>query len=301
MNKVTVLMSTYNGERYLEEQIKSLIKQRNVDLQIFVRDDGSKDKTKEILNKYQAEGVLHWYTGDNLRSAKSFMDLVNTAPESDYYAFCDQDDIWNEDKLERAIIEMKNYKSDNVPILYCSNYQLVDENLKNLSDNHHVTTTTFNAALVSSCCTGCTTVFNRKLLNYLRMGNPDLMVMHDDWVHKVCLAVGGKVVYDKYKSLKYRQHGANVDGGVHNLKSRISKIKERIQKKDRIRSKQIEELLDIYRPYMSADHILNAEKVAYYYKKGIMSRLFLAFGNSISTPYERLNRGFRVAIIFKYY
>lgn len=300
MHTVTVLMSTYNGEKYLIEQIESLLNQKKVKLHILVRDDGSTDNTLKILNTYQEKGCLVWYTGENLRSAKSFMDLIMNAPESEYYAFCDQDDVWNEDKLYRATkILGKNNKIE--PRLYCSNYQLVNEQLEQLPDNGHVSTTTFNAALVSSCCTGCTVVFNNYLKKILQKKIPQVIVMHDDWAHKVCLAVGGTVYYDTCKTLMYRQHKNNVDGGLHDFKSRINKIITRIVSKDRLRSKQIEELLEIYKNMMPMENRRLAEKIAGYYEKNMFERMKIILDKQIGTPYKKKNRGFRMAIMLKYY
>lgn len=301
MATVTVLISTYNGEKYLEEQIDSIVKQEGVNVKIFVRDDGSTDGTQKLLNQFQKKGILYWYTGHNLRSAKSFLNLVSCAPMSDYYAFCDQDDVWNPDKLYRAISKLECLKDDSEPKLYCSNYQLVDATLENLPDNGHISTVTFNAALVSSCCTGCTVVFDRKLLEILKIDSPKVVVMHDDWVHKVCLAVGGTVIYDDYKSLKYRQHGSNVDGGVHNVSSKFRNIYNRIRSKDRVRSQQIREILRIYKSMMPRNHVILADKIATYADKNIFDRIQLAYDHEIRTPYKRLNRGYRAAIILRYY
>lgn len=301
MSTVTVLISTYNGEKYLGEQIESIIKQKGVNVEIFVRDDGSTDRTQELLKQFENKGILQWYTGKNLKSARSFLDLLLHAPKSDYYAFCDQDDVWNSDKLYRATRKLECVGSEFSPKLYCSNYQLVDSQLKDLPDNGHVSTVSFNAAIVSSCCTGCTVVFNRKLREVLKIDQPQALVMHDDWVHKVCLAVGGIVVYDEYRSLKYRQHEANVDGGVHDIKSRLQNVAVRIRKKDRIRSKQIKEILRIYRNMMPDNNVILADKIATYAGKSILDRVRLAYDREIRTPYKRMNRGYRIAIILKYY
>lgn len=298
--KVLVLMSTYNGEKYLNEQINSLLRQEAVDLEILVRDDGSSDSTLSILKDYSKNDLLTWYNGANLRSAKSFMDLINNAYEADYYAFCDQDDIWNSNKLYIAISELEKVKEKDLPALYCSNYQLVDEKLNNLPDNSHVSTTTFNAALVSSCATGCTVVFNYQLLKILQKYNPENIVMHDDWAHKVCLAVNGIVIYDSGKMLKYRQHGNNVDGGQHSVKKRLQGIVKRIIKKDCIRSKQIQELLNGYSEQMSLENYEMAYLVANY-KKNINLRIKLLFSHTVITPFNRLNRGFKVAVLLGYF
>ena len=301
MKKVIVLMSTYNGEKYIREQLDSILNQKNIDVSILVRDDGSTDTTKDILDEYKLNGKLDWYSGENLRTAKSFLDLVIKAPiTADYYAFSDQDDIWLENKLNRAV-DLLEELDDKLPRLYCSDYQLVDTNLNILPDNNHVSTETFNAAIVSSCCTGCTTVFDRNLKEVLSKQMPDIVLMHDDWAHKVCLAVGGKVVFDKEKNILYRQHGNNVDGGIRTTSSRANKIIKRIKDKDRIRSKQLNEIMRIYGIEMPINNKEMLAKVVNYYNRSFLYRIMLIMNNGLKTPYRRLNRGFYVAILFKYF
>ena len=297
--RVLVLLSTYNGERYLEEQLESLFNQKEVEVQVMVRDDGSIDKTIEILNKYKNKKLLQWYQGKNLGPARSFLDLISKAKEVDYYAFCDQDDVWDDYKLKIAIDEIKKV-GDNIPKLYCANYQLVDSNLNKLPDQFHASTTKFSEALVSSCCTGCTVVFNKKLLNILKMYMPKIVVMHDDWTHKVCLAVGGKVIYDNNKVLMYRQHGSNADGGVRSLKSKILGVFKRIKAGDCIRSRQIAEILNGYSEIMPNANIELVMSIADY-KKSLKNRLKILISRKIKTPYKELNFGFYCAIFFGYY
>ena len=107
MERVIVLMSTYNGEKYLRNQIESLLRQVDVEIEILVRDDGSKDGTLGILEEYknsrEYSGKLSYYVGPNVGPAKSFLDLIKHAPEAEYYALCDQDDTWLPDKLKIAV------------------------------------------------------------------------------------------------------------------------------------------------------------------------------------------------------
>ena len=100
--KVCVLISTYNGEKFLDEQIASILAQKGVEVDILVRDDGSSDMTCSLLERWQKEGKLKWYKGENLGFARSFMNLLKTASVYDYYAFCDQDDVWLPEKLKKA-------------------------------------------------------------------------------------------------------------------------------------------------------------------------------------------------------
>lgn len=129
MRNILVLMSTYNGEKYLKEQIDSILAQKNVEVTIRVRDDGSTDGTIRILEEYQKCGKLNWYSSTNMGPAKSFLDLVYNAPlKYDYYAFCDQDDYWKEDKLYKAIERLEHF--DDKPALYHCELEIVDENRK---------------------------------------------------------------------------------------------------------------------------------------------------------------------------
>ena len=300
MYSVNVLMSTYNGQQYLREQIDSLLMQKGVKVQIIVRDDGSTDDTKKILDEYQSKGQLTWYTGENLRTAKSFMDIVRKVSDAPYYAFCDQDDVWKPEKLKRAIEKIREIEKDDLPVLYNSDYQLVDAQLNPLPESNHKSTTTFNAAILSSCTTGCTVVFNKALQKYLSEYTPKYQAMHDSWACRVCLAVGGKVIFDEnYKSLLYRQHGNNVLGDHRTLGTRLKLIFKRISTKECSASRQAQEILDGYRQYMSEENIQIAEKVANY-RKSIRNRFSLLFSKKIITPYRKYNRGIKVAILLGY-
>lgn len=102
--KIAVLISTYNGEKYIRDQIESIMSQKvDAQIDIIVRDDGSTDKTKDILEEYSKQKKLKWYTGENLKPANSFFNLLIQNETYDYYAFADQDDYWKNDKLRRAI------------------------------------------------------------------------------------------------------------------------------------------------------------------------------------------------------
>lgn len=100
---ILVLMSTFNGEKFIREQIESILAQENVNIKLLVRDDGSTDKTLDILNEYKNKGKLNYYIGKNLGPQLSFMHLLQNAPYCEYYAFADQDDVWLKDKLSTAI------------------------------------------------------------------------------------------------------------------------------------------------------------------------------------------------------
>lgn len=127
--KVIILLSTYNGEKYIEQQINSLLKQTYKNINIYVRDDGSKDGTLEILKKYEEKGEIFLIQGKNIGFINSFMELLKKVEKADYYSFCDQDDVWNEDKIERAVRALEKEDNDKI-LLYASNYEFYDSNME---------------------------------------------------------------------------------------------------------------------------------------------------------------------------
>lgn len=280
MKNVVVLLSTYNGEKYLEEQINSLLLQVGVKVQILVRDDGSTDSTKDLLRMWEKKGILSWYEGENLKPARSFLDLMKNAPNSDYYAFCDQDDIWDRSKLLVAINNLEKF-NDKMPSLYFSKAQLVDENLKNINSNNYPKKEfSFGASMVRNNVTGCTVVFNKELLNIVNKYNPNFIMMHDQWIYLICKAFNGNIFFDSNSYIKYRQHSSNCIGGKRDIKS---KIKENsLISKENTRYKQAINILEGY-----GDEIYYENKKILYkikgYKKNFFTRISLAFDKRMYT------------------
>ena len=184
-------MSTYNGERYIREQIDSVLAQREVDVSLLIRDDGSCDDTVKIINDYiRKHRNIYLEEGVNCKSAKSFMELLRIAYSSyttyDYYAFCDQDDIWKPEKLIEAVKVLYN-KASSKPMLYIGSYQMVDSDLNEIDTQQKKTSINLPSAIVSNAATGCTMVFNKTLLEKVVSKSPDYIIMHDYWVYLVCL------------------------------------------------------------------------------------------------------------------
>ena len=229
-NHICVLLSTYNGEKYLREQIDSILKQEGVKVELLVRDDGSIDSTLLILKEYESKNLLKILNSDkNLGPAPSFMELLYNSPDSDFYAFADQDDIWKPKKLLTAV-EMLNNISE--PALYCSN-QIIYENgiEKSLRFNKEP-----NYSLVNLICgnsiSGCTMVMNYKLkeiLNRYKISNDVLRIrMHDVWCLLVA-SITGKIIYDKDAYIDYRIHNSNTVGlGKKGLMPKLLKLKKKL-------------------------------------------------------------------------
>ncbi len=213
MKKVQILLSTYNGSQYVEEQINSILNQDYPEISLLIRDDGSKDDTLQIIKRLAAEDCrISYYQGDNLGVYKSFFDLMIKADLSaDYYALSDQDDLWKSDKIRKAVEMLGDNKE--IPILYCSNTSLVDEDLKPLENKikRPRIRPSFGNALVENISAGCTCVFNKKLLEIVVEHLPDFTIMHDWWLYLTASAFG-KTIYDENAYILYRQHSNNVVG-----------------------------------------------------------------------------------------
>lgn len=225
MEKALVLMATYNGEKYIEEQLESLFAQEGVAVELLVRDDGSTDRTREILDAWSKRRPVKWYTGDHLGGKYSFWELAGKGLASDahYFAFCDQDDVWDPDKLQIALSFLETADPAKPALYYCGQ-TLVDKKLEPLSVHRLNPKRTLPARFVFGDIAGCTGVFNRTLAEAVASYRPEYMRMHDLWTMKVCCALGGQVFVDPEPHIAYRQHGNNVEGLSNSLRSKINRF-----------------------------------------------------------------------------
>jgi len=292
--KVAVLLSTYNGERFLPEQIESLNKQIGVEISVLVRDDGSTDNTVNLLRTWETQGI-DWYKGRNLNAAKSYLDLIEKVDTTyDYYAFCDQDDVWDDNKLQSAIDALEKFPST-VPALYCSSLRLVDEQLNIIKVHNINEKRNSKARYIFSNIAGCTMVFNKSLLEMLKLHYPTgNIIMHDSWVYKVCLALGGNIYIDHNSHINYRQHGNNVCGMGQGIKR---KMKIRFNYLFRLKVKsELQCILDGYSNYMIAEYKEFTELVCSY-DQSFRSYFKLLFNQDIDFNHFGLNLLFRLKVI----
>lgn len=221
-----VLLSTFNGEAYLREQLDSLLAQTLPGLEILVRDDGSTDGTCAILKEYVERGALRWDAGDNCGPARSFWRLLQSCGEADYYAFCDQDDIWDKEKLALAVRTLKELDGDK-PALYCGDVRVTDAAGRIIA-GHMVqpAPTDYAHALIRNLAPGCTFVFNRQAKELLCAYDAEQngLELHD-WTAYQIVACFGRVVFDPVPHMSYRQHENNVIGAHRpTMYSKLSKI-----------------------------------------------------------------------------
>ena len=262
--KIMVLLSTYNGEKYISEQIESVLCQQGVDVHIVARDDGSQDETINILKRISTLENITVIEGQNIGVVGSFFTLMHEAVchNFDYFAFCDQDDVWKNDKLKVATDILSGH--GNEPALYMSSFQMVDENLHSIQTNMSRPNISVEGALASNCATGCTMVFNKKLLEKSLISNYDDVLMHDYWMYMVCLLTGGYIYYDETPHIYYRQHGNNVIGGTGDnfLTKWWTRMNKMFLPGDNFKSKFACKLLEQYGNEISEDKKVFLQNIA---------------------------------------
>ncbi|WP_333674868.1 glycosyltransferase family 2 protein [Streptococcus parasuis] len=224
--KVNILMSTYNGQQFLAEQIRSIQEQSYTDWTLFIRDDGSSDNTKEILKDFEhQDSRIHLIDNDksdNLGVIKSFHKLVNH-DRADYYFFSDQDDVWLPNKLELSLKEAQNYLAD-LPLMVYMDLKVVNQDLKIMtesmvkSQSHHANTELVQE-LTENTVTGGVAMINHALAEMWQ--ETDDILMHDWYLALLASAFGNLVFIDQPGEL-YRQHSDNVLG-ARTLSKRFKK------------------------------------------------------------------------------
>jgi glycosyltransferase involved in cell wall biosynthesis len=233
---VRIMMSTFNGARFLPELLKSVARQTGVTVRWWIRDDGSTDSTREILADASKHMNLHVLTGPNKGVVFSYLELVQTCPQdADLYAFCDQDDVWLPAKLERAAQKISACGTG-APMLYCSRLIVVDSLLRELGLTLMPRRPLgLQNALVQNAATGCTIVMNETALALLQQATPDpkRVVMHDHWAYLVVSALG-TVVFDPTPSILYRQHDSNVVGARSGLQASFRRVRRAFDSQRRL-------------------------------------------------------------------
>ncbi len=205
--KVSVIMSTYNGERFVAEQLNSILNQTYSNIEIIVRDDGSKDNTVNIIKEYQKKySNIKLYEGENLGFIKSFFELLKLT-ESDYYAYADQDDVWIENKIELAVNLLDNL-DDSKPNMAFGNSDYYDENMKFISSGPKNKKFSFLTALFACVTQGMTMTVNKKTRDMIIENMPKSCFFHDWWTYLLCIGMGN-VAYTNETVVKYRRRKEN--------------------------------------------------------------------------------------------
>ena len=233
--KVAVILGYYNGEIHISEQLKSIFEQSHQALHVFVSDDQSLTPFSiDGLNldiEYLAKLSIG-YRPDNVGFANNFLNALARIDDSfEYFAFSDQDDIWYENKLEKAIKALSAFSSD-IPALYCARTEIVDATCEKTLGYSHIFSKppSFANALIQSIGGGNTMVFNKAAKDIIVASKVKATVIsHDWWCYQIVTGAGGHVVYDTEPCLKYRQHNSNLIGQNTRWRDRLLRIRVMLQ------------------------------------------------------------------------
>lgn len=246
--KIDVLMATYNGEKYLKEQIESILNQTYKNIQLIISDDCSTDGTREILKQYeQNDKIKIFYQEKNLGYIKNFEFLLKNV-ENELYMLSDQDDVWKEEKIEKSVEKLK---TENLDLVF-GDLEVVDENLNTIyeSFNEYMKLDRkikkyigdYRLQYLYNCITGCTILSKKKYLDKIMpIPSNSKHMPHDYWIG-LMISLDGKIGYMDEKYIKYRQHGNNQIG--------TDKISHKFKKLEQVRDLFIDVKLGIFTTYV---------------------------------------------------
>lgn len=261
MEKVDILLATYNGEKYIREQIDSILNQTYKEFRLLISDDGSTDGTRDILNEYKAKDdrIEIFMQEENLGVVKNFEFLLKKV-EAKYYMFSDQDDIWKDEKIEKSL----NKIEEGFDLVY-SDLEVVDENLNVTYESYWKLKgiykkikkyNNFESLYLNNFITGCTVISKKELIDsFMPLPNISKFVLHDYWISLI-ISQNGKIAYIEEPLIKYRQHKNNKVGSkkksdelksIDEIRSLFIQVKKEhfkvfIENGDKFKSEKIKEL-----------------------------------------------------------
>lgn len=305
MKKIYVMLSSYNGEKYISEQINSILSQQNVTVELAIRDDGSSDGTVEMIKRIVDEDErVHLVEGSNVGFRRSFYNLLLEAPENcDYYAFSDHDDFWEPMKL-RAAVEALEGAGEQVK-MYASGLKVVDQDLNyQYLNSFSGIRISYGSALSRQRLAGCTMVFSPGLLKLCKkfriteeMGN---LFSHDAAVYYICLACGGKVVFDPNSYIQFRRHIGTVTEHGKGYWKRIESVLNVFNDFRDRRYKQAKLLFETYSEYMPEEIRTYSLKLTKY-RDSIINTLSLLTDKRVRCGILSVDITNAIAIITRHY
>ena len=266
-DNVVVLLSSYNGSKYIEEQIQSILTQEySRYITVFIRDDCSSDSTLQIVKSIACprnrEVRILEDRKHNIGPQRSFLTLIESAPEAAYYFLSDQDDVWKQDHISSAVEMLEGMKDK--PSLYCSNYSLADTELNIVDELAIKDKPQFTPlkAFFYNKIPGCCMAWNNELQKYLRQMHPENVMMHDRYIASFASFIG-EVVYDPRSHILHRIHGDNVIGTGNKKIELVSWIKEKssllIKREDYDVCEMAEEFLRVGKTIAHPEYVKDIE------------------------------------------
>ncbi|NLK74443.1 MAG: glycosyltransferase family 2 protein [Clostridiales bacterium] len=285
MNKITIIMTTYNGEKYVGEQIESILASPYSNFEISIYDDGSNDNTMGILRRYEElyPDIIQVHQNEqNMGVTLNFLNAIcNT--NSDYYMLCDQDDVWKPNKIPVTLKKMRQMEEQygkNTPLAVFTDAVVVDKELNILHNSFFASShmnprrTDLPHLLMENKLIGCTVMFNASLRKILKSNHlPKEARFHDAWIGLIAASFG-RIAYLNEATMLYRQHGNNVVGNVNFLayiKDRITTINK--QKINLLATqRQAAEFARIYGKKMDLDKRIIIGRFANLHKAGFVRK-----------------------------
>jgi glycosyltransferase involved in cell wall biosynthesis len=281
---ISILLATYNGEKYIAEQINSLLSQTNQDFMLYIRDDKSTDSTFIISSGYAErfpKKIAVSQNEKNVGGAKHNFLQMMIDHKDDYVMLCDQDDIWLPDKITKSLAKIKDMEKEHgtsTPILVYTNLTVVRDNLEVTAysyekmANKNFDKNILNYAVAMNNVAGCTAIYNRALSELMQVA-PEYLVMHDWWLYLTAAALG-KISAIHYPTVLYRQHKGNESGAkrvlspkyIYYVLTHLKKMASMIDDS----YKQSEAFLNMYDDKLTKE---NVELISAYASMGSLSRV----------------------------
>ena len=258
MEKIDILLPTYNGEKYLREQLDSILNQNYQDIRLVISDDCSNDNTVKILKEYEKKDsrIELYIQSQNLGVVKNIEFLLKKVKNA-YYMLADQDDVWLKEKIEESIKKLKQENAD----LVFGDLEVVDENLKTIYSSFgnfmllnrkikkYINSNRIN--YLYNCVTGCTILAKKETIEKIvPLPNNSKYLIHDHWIGLIA-SINGKIAYMPEKYIKYRQHGTNQVG--------TEKISHKFSELDQVRELFINVKLGVFGTYVENNNVFPKE------------------------------------------
>ena len=301
---VAILLCTLRARDYLREQLDSIVNQTHASWSVWVSDDGSDHSTHTILDEYQTKLGKARFTvlrGPAQGFAANFLSLAcNTSIGADYYAYADQDDIWESDKLALALRWLEGMPAD-VAALYCARTSKVDANNQDLGLSERWTKPLgFANALVQSIASGNTMVFNRAARDLLAAAGPKIQVAaHDWWTYQLVSGSGGRVFYDSRPTVRYRQHRDNLIGTNGTWSARFQRAHMLLRGRFGKWSQMNVAALQTMRPHLTLENQTRLDDFAKARQGGLLARLAAFRRSGVYRQTRFGNLGLVAAVILK--
>lgn len=259
--QIQILLSTYNGEKYLCQQLDSYVALEGFErIKVLVRDDGSTDRTREILIEYQQKYNFEVMLGENIGVTKSIFELLCKCDKNCiFFAISDQDDVWMTDKFTRAL-KMLSPMPQDIPLMYASLSEVVREDLTIMGTTlNPVRDAGFYNAMVQNIAPGHTQVYNRKMVDLLIEHGISEVTVVDWWIYLVAGGVG-RVLFDHNCTVKHRQHGKNAVGyQLGTIERTLTRIKKLNRHDANAISRQLKYFYDIYGKILKEEYCVELE------------------------------------------